>query len=66
MFLSVCVVMVSTACKKNYTCTCQFSNGTQVSESYNNVKKSDAESSCSVKEAAYHVSDASTTCTLNE
>ena len=60
------IAAICFSCKKDYTCTCQFSGGAKISETYMNVKKSDASSSCSEKETMYKPSDASTTCTVNE
>ena len=58
-------VFALASCKKDYTCSCTFSNSGSLKLEYKDVKKKTAEDSCDAAETTYKQGDASANCTLN-
>jgi histone acetyltransferase (RNA polymerase elongator complex component) len=58
-------MMTFTSCKKDYTCTCTFTNGTStLNIAINKAKKKDAQSTCDAAQTTYRSADPGAACTL--
>ena len=59
----IALVAVFSSCKKDFTCTCTVAGQTIITE-IPNVKKGDAEDTCSAAETTYQIADPTASCSL--
>lgn len=57
-------VFVLSSCKKDYTCKCDFTDGSVFKLEYSKMKKSDAESNCANAETTYKAGDPGVKCSI--
>jgi hypothetical protein len=67
--LALGLLVISTSCTKNFTCTCtSFNAGTPdsvIAFPFTNVKKEEAQEACTATEAAYQLNDPNASCSLH-
>lgn len=68
LFFSLLTIslLALTSCKKDYNCVCSAGGFSAESETYENVKKSDAESRCEDYEEDVQSVNSSVSCSINE
>jgi hypothetical protein len=59
------LMLAATSCKKDYTCTCDYSIIGDVKTEMKDVKKSDAEDACNTLDALAKIVESGAKCTLD-
>ncbi|MCG8577183.1 MAG: hypothetical protein MI810_20035 [Flavobacteriales bacterium] len=66
IFLSSVFILLLCSCKRNWHCICDYSDGSELDQSYPTLEQAQAESECTQQETIIQASDPGANCRVEK